>query len=80
MKAALAIPGLLISRLGADRDAFVMPGLVPGIHDFASMLQAVDGRDKLGHDQSKVRNYSEANSRNRLRNRVSTVLAGQGVR
>jgi hypothetical protein len=30
-----------------------MPGLVPGIHDFASMLQAVGGRDKPGHDSRK---------------------------
>jgi hypothetical protein len=28
----------------------VMPGLVPGIHDFLSGRQDVDGRDKPGHD------------------------------
>jgi hypothetical protein len=30
---------------------FVMPGLVPGIHDLAaSTKKDVDGRDKPGHD------------------------------
>jgi hypothetical protein len=29
---------------------FVMPGLVPGIHDFVAFSQGVDGRDKPGHD------------------------------
>jgi hypothetical protein len=29
-----------------------MPGLVPGIHDFASSnAKVVDGRDKPGHDE-----------------------------
>jgi hypothetical protein len=28
----------------------VMPGLVPGIHDFAQGKKNVDGRDKPGHD------------------------------
>jgi hypothetical protein len=28
----------------------VMPGLVPGIHDFAAGFTDVDGRDKPGHD------------------------------
>jgi hypothetical protein len=28
----------------------VMPGLVPGIHAFGLAKQAVDGRDKPGHD------------------------------
>jgi 2-oxoglutarate ferredoxin oxidoreductase subunit beta len=28
-----------------------MPGLVPGIHDFLSANQDVDGRDKPGHDE-----------------------------
>jgi hypothetical protein len=27
-----------------------MPGLVPGIHDFAAKFYDVDGRDKPGHD------------------------------
>jgi hypothetical protein len=27
-----------------------MPGLVPGIHAFATGKQDVDGRDKPGHD------------------------------
>jgi hypothetical protein len=32
---------------------FVMPGLVPGIHVFATPTrQDVDGRDKPGHDGS----------------------------
>jgi hypothetical protein len=31
-----------------------MPGLVPGIHVFASISQEdVDGRDKPGHDEIK---------------------------
>jgi hypothetical protein len=30
--------------------AFVMPGLVPGIHVFAAGFTDVDGRDKPGHD------------------------------
>jgi 2-oxoglutarate ferredoxin oxidoreductase subunit beta len=29
-----------------------MPGLAPGIHDFLSFIQDVDGRDKPGHDAS----------------------------
>jgi hypothetical protein len=29
----------------------VMPGLVPGIHDFLFCFQDVDGRDKPGHDE-----------------------------
>jgi len=28
----------------------VMPGLVPGIHDFDLFSRDVDGRDKPGHD------------------------------
>jgi hypothetical protein len=28
----------------------VMPGLVPGTHAFRATKQAVDGRDKPGHD------------------------------
>jgi hypothetical protein len=28
-----------------------MPGLVPGIHVFCLTKQAVDGRDKPGHDR-----------------------------
>jgi len=28
----------------------VMPGLVPGIHDFIHESKNVDGRDKPGHD------------------------------
>jgi hypothetical protein len=28
----------------------IMPGLVPGIHDF-SKVKDVDGRDKPGHDK-----------------------------
>jgi hypothetical protein len=28
----------------------VMPGLVPGIHDFLFYFQDVDGRAKPGHD------------------------------
>jgi hypothetical protein len=31
-----------------------MPGLVPGIHVFASM-KGVDGRDKPGHDEQQHR-------------------------
>jgi hypothetical protein len=34
--------------------AFVMPGLVPGIHDF-DIREDVDGRDKPGHDGLFVR-------------------------
>jgi len=30
--------------------SIVMPGLVPGIHDFIAEKQDVDGRDKPGHD------------------------------
>jgi hypothetical protein len=29
----------------------VMSGLVPGIHDFATELKDVDGRDKPGHER-----------------------------
>jgi hypothetical protein len=29
-----------------------MPGLVPGIHVFGSLMQGVDGRDKPGHDDA----------------------------
>ena len=33
-----------------------MPGLVPGIHVFASRNQNdVDGRDKPGHDENEMR-------------------------
>ena len=32
----------------------VMPGLVPGIHDFATKKQDVDGRDKPGHDDVEI--------------------------
>jgi hypothetical protein len=32
--------------------AFVMPGLVPGIHVFAAGFTDVDGRDKPGHEVS----------------------------
>jgi hypothetical protein len=32
-------------------EAFVMPGLVPGIHVFARGITDVDGRDKPGHDE-----------------------------
>jgi hypothetical protein len=28
-----------------------MPGLVPGIHDFAARTEDVDGRAKPGHDK-----------------------------
>jgi 2-oxoglutarate ferredoxin oxidoreductase subunit beta len=28
-----------------------MPGFMPGIHDFLSLKQDVDGRDKPGHDE-----------------------------
>jgi hypothetical protein len=28
----------------------VMPGLVPGIHEFPPGIKDVDGRDKPGHD------------------------------
>ena len=31
-------------------EAFVMPGLVPGIHVLALVHKDVDGRDKPGHD------------------------------
>jgi hypothetical protein len=32
--------------------SFVMPGLVPGIHDLLSLVtKDVDGRDKPGHDE-----------------------------
>ena len=31
-----------------------MPGLVPGIHVFASTSKDVDGRDKPGHDEKWV--------------------------
>jgi len=33
---------------------FVMPGLVPGIHDFDIREEDVDGRDKPGHDELKA--------------------------
>jgi hypothetical protein len=33
----------------AHKTLSVMPGLVPGIHSFASQ-QRVDGRDEPGHD------------------------------
>jgi hypothetical protein len=32
------------------RFVVVMPGRVPGIHDFLFCFQDVDGRDKPGHD------------------------------
>jgi hypothetical protein len=32
-----------------------MPGLVPGIHVFASVQKDVDGRDKPGHDETHAR-------------------------
>ena len=57
----------------------VMPGLVPGIHDFASICKPwVAGTSPAMTVESP--RYSAASSRNRLRNRASTVLAGQGVR
>jgi hypothetical protein len=31
-----------------------MPGLVPGIHDFPSVRQDVDGRDEPGHDDAAM--------------------------
>jgi len=35
---------------------FVMPGLVPGIHDWLSRSpKGVDDRDKPGHDERKER-------------------------
>jgi hypothetical protein len=42
----------LFLRKAAARIAFVMPGLVPGIHVFYSRAgkKGVDGRDKPGHD------------------------------
>ncbi|TMJ30049.1 MAG: hypothetical protein E6G84_04650 [Alphaproteobacteria bacterium] len=44
------IPARAGSRCGSS-----CPALVPGIHDFGSMSQAVDSRDKPGHDELKVR-------------------------
>ena len=36
----------------AYMNSFVMPGLVPGIHEFRCQSgQDVDGRDKPGHDE-----------------------------
>jgi hypothetical protein len=32
----------------------VMPGLVPGIHDFPATRKDVDGRDKPGHDEGET--------------------------
>jgi 2-oxoglutarate ferredoxin oxidoreductase subunit beta len=32
-----------------------MPGLGPGIHVFLDSEQDVDGRDKPGHDEWKIR-------------------------
>jgi hypothetical protein len=38
---------------------FVMPGLVPGIHVFLfDAKQDVDGRDRPGHDASRIARYS----------------------
>ncbi len=38
--------------MGALTLTLVMPGLVPGIHDWASCTaEIVDGRDKPGHDE-----------------------------
>jgi len=36
-----------------------MPGLVPGIHDFASAKQDVDGLDKPGHDAERAVQISQ---------------------
>jgi 2-oxoglutarate ferredoxin oxidoreductase subunit beta len=32
----------------------VMPGFMPGIHDFLPYSQVVDGRDKPGHDVERI--------------------------
>jgi hypothetical protein len=37
----------------APRPKAVMPGLVPGIHVLLGVWQAVDGRDKPGHDDAE---------------------------
>jgi len=36
------------------REVVVMAGLVPAIHDFPSLPQDVDARDKPGHDGAVV--------------------------
>jgi hypothetical protein len=35
-----------------------MPGLVPGIHAWLQLSQAVDGRDKPGHDDGKASRFA----------------------
>src|SRR5262245_47955373 len=56
------------------RPAFpVMPGLVLGIHESASFMQDVDGRDKPGHDGKTTKNrefsrHSGAMRQHRTRN------------
>src|SRR5215475_11010140 len=42
--------GEKVSFMGGSLIFFVMPGLVPGIHDFLLGPQDVDGRVKPGHD------------------------------
>ena len=37
-----------------------MPGLVPGIHAFLIAKQAVDGRDKPGHDVLMRRDHDDS--------------------
>ena len=41
--------------MGSGRSPIsVMPGLVPGIHDFDIEDKDVDGRDKPGHDGAQA--------------------------
>jgi hypothetical protein len=45
-----------IRKVFCEAFFFVMPGLVPGIHDLtASRAKDVDGRDKPGHDGTDAR-------------------------
>ena len=46
------VAALLTMGVWMSSPSVVMPGLVPGIHVFASSKKNVDGRDKPGHDEA----------------------------
>ncbi len=41
-------------KLTERHSSAIRPGLMPGIHVFLSGKQDVEGRDKPGHDESKI--------------------------
>jgi len=51
-----------------------MPGLVPGIHVFATGKKDVDGRDRPGHDgEEQQKSVSRARSEEKFSNAFRTL-------